>query len=73
MLCRRWDEMLAQKEALDAQVKDLSLQLANGDSVISELHSTIADTERWLPMQRHSQVNVLSNVKCSMHAGLSPE
>lgn len=46
-ICRRWDELLGEKEALEAQVKDLNVRLANADSTIGELHGTQCHLERF--------------------------
>ena len=42
---------MAEKESLEAQVKDLTLRLANGDSAINELHASVADAERYPSLQ----------------------
>jgi len=50
MLECRLDELLSAKEELEAQMKELRVQMANGDRVIEELHARNDTTTRFLPL-----------------------
>lgn len=46
----RLDELLSAKEELEAQMKELRVQMANGDRVIEELYARNDNTTRCLPL-----------------------